>query len=40
MLDSALVHTKGHRQRAAEVLGVGRNTLTRKLGSKRKPRSP
>ncbi len=39
MLDSALAHTKGHRQRAAEVLGVGRNTLTRKLGSKRKPRS-
>ncbi|MEO8743232.1 MAG: nitrogen regulation protein NR(I) [Lysobacteraceae bacterium] len=34
---AALEHTDGHRQQAAELLGLGRNTLTRKLGRKRKP---
>ncbi|MEO7478060.1 MAG: nitrogen regulation protein NR(I) [Lysobacteraceae bacterium] len=34
---AALEHTDGHRQLAAELLGLGRNTLTRKLGRKRKP---
>jgi len=32
---AALEHTDGHRQQAAERLGLGRNTLTRKLGRKR-----
>ena len=32
LLEAALEHTNGHRQRAAELLGVGRNTVTRKLG--------
>ncbi|KAA2284756.1 nitrogen regulation protein NR(I) [Arenimonas fontis] len=32
LLEAALEHTNGHRQRAAGVLGVGRNTVTRKLG--------
>jgi two-component system nitrogen regulation response regulator GlnG len=30
-LEEALRHTGGHRQNAARLLGVGRNTLTRKL---------
>ena len=38
MLDAALSVTGGHRQHAAERLGLGRNTVTRKLGSSRKPR--
>jgi two-component system nitrogen regulation response regulator GlnG len=38
LLDAALDHTDGHRQQAAEKLGLGRNTVTRKLGSSRKPR--
>jgi two-component system nitrogen regulation response regulator GlnG len=38
LLETALEHTDGHRQRAAERLGLGRNTLTRKLGSTRPPR--
>ena len=38
LLETALAHTDGHRQRAAECLGLGRNTLTRKLGSTRPPR--
>ncbi|HET6604886.1 MAG TPA: nitrogen regulation protein NR(I) [Xanthomonadaceae bacterium] len=39
LLEAALAATGGHRQRAAERLGVGRNTLTRKLGSsRRRPR--
>ena len=39
LLDAALDHTDGHRQQAAERLGLGRNTITRKLGSSRKPGS-
>ncbi len=35
LLQAALEHTDGHRQQAAEKLGLGRNTLTRKLGSAR-----
>ncbi|MFT3807968.1 nitrogen regulation protein NR(I) [Arenimonas sp.] len=38
LLETALEHTDGHRQKAAERLGLGRNTLTRKLGSTRSPR--
>lgn len=36
MLNAALAVTGGHRQHAAERLGLGRNTLTRKLGSSRR----
>jgi two-component system nitrogen regulation response regulator GlnG len=36
MLNAGLAVTGGHRQQAAERLGLGRNTLTRKLGSSRK----
>ncbi|MBO9661310.1 nitrogen regulation protein NR(I) [Dokdonella sp.] len=36
LLDAALVAHHGHRQRAAKSLGLGRNTMTRKLGSSRK----
>ena len=39
LLEAALAASGGHRQHAAEALGVGRNTLTRKLGASRK-RSP
>jgi two-component system nitrogen regulation response regulator GlnG len=35
LLQTALEHTGGHRQQAAEILGLGRNTLTRKLGTSR-----
>jgi two-component system nitrogen regulation response regulator GlnG len=35
LLEAALEHTGGHRQQAAEKLGLGRNTLTRKLGTVR-----
>ena len=38
LLDAALVAQRGHRQHAAKALGLGRNTLTRKLGSSRKKR--
>jgi two-component system nitrogen regulation response regulator GlnG len=38
LLDAALAVTEGHRQHAAERLGVGRNTITRKLGSSRRRR--
>jgi two-component system nitrogen regulation response regulator GlnG len=31
LIDCALEHTAGQRQKAAELLGLGRNTLTRKL---------
>jgi two-component system nitrogen regulation response regulator GlnG len=41
LLDAALEATGGHRQRAAERLGLGRNTITRKLGAthRRRPRN-
>ena len=38
LFDVALAAHDGHRQRAAEALGLGRNTLTRKLGSSRSGR--
>jgi two-component system nitrogen regulation response regulator GlnG len=38
LLDAALAAHDGHRQNAAKALGLGRNTLTRKLGSSRKRR--
>ena len=34
VLEAALAHTGGHRQQAAQKLGLGRNTLTRKLGAR------
>lgn len=40
LFDAALAHTGGHRSEAAAKLGLGRNTLTRKLGARRKPRRP
>ncbi|MDF4004702.1 nitrogen regulation protein NR(I) [Luteibacter sahnii] len=40
LLEVALVANDGHRQHAAAALGVGRNTLTRKLGASRTRRSP
>ena len=36
LFDAALAAHDGHRQNAAKALGLGRNTLTRKLGSSRK----
>ncbi len=39
LLQAALQACAGHRQHAARALGVGRNTLTRKLGASRKRRS-
>jgi two-component system nitrogen regulation response regulator GlnG len=39
LLATALEATGGHRQRAAERLGLGRNTLTRKLGASRRRRA-
>ncbi|TCV96338.1 two-component system nitrogen regulation response regulator GlnG [Luteibacter rhizovicinus] len=38
LLQAALIANDGHRQHAAAALGVGRNTLTRKLGASRKRR--
>ncbi|WP_242112838.1 nitrogen regulation protein NR(I) [Luteimonas aquatica] len=38
LLEAALAHTGGRRAEAAARLGLGRNTVTRKLGSGRKPR--
>ena len=38
LLETALAAEHGHRQNAAKVLGLGRNTITRKLGSSRKRR--
>ncbi|MGH7634934.1 MAG: helix-turn-helix domain-containing protein, partial [Gemmatimonadaceae bacterium] len=41
LFDAALETHGGHRQKAAAALGLGRNTLTRKLGSSRKrPKDP
>ena len=42
LLDAALEITGGHRQQAAARLGLGRNTITRKLGAtrRRRPRKP
>jgi two-component system nitrogen regulation response regulator GlnG len=39
LLQAALEHTGGHRQQSAALLGLGRNTLTRKLGASRRRRS-
>jgi two-component system nitrogen regulation response regulator GlnG len=39
LLQAALQASEGHRQNAAQALGVGRNTLTRKLGASRTRRS-
>jgi two-component system nitrogen regulation response regulator GlnG len=39
LLEVALAHTQGHRSEAATRLGLGRNTITRKLASSR-PRRP
>jgi two-component system nitrogen regulation response regulator GlnG len=36
LLDAALAAHGGHRQNAAKALGLGRNTMTRKLGSSRR----
>ncbi|MES2858239.1 MAG: nitrogen regulation protein NR(I) [Pseudomonadota bacterium] len=36
LLQAALAHSDGHRGEAAQALGLGRNTMTRKLGSSRK----
>jgi len=36
LLETALAARRGHRQNAAKALGLGRNTITRKLGSSRK----
>ncbi|RZA18635.1 MAG: nitrogen regulation protein NR(I) [Lysobacteraceae bacterium] len=38
LLQAALDHSEGHRGDAAHKLGLGRNTVTRKLGSSRKRR--
>jgi two-component system nitrogen regulation response regulator GlnG len=40
LLQAALAAHEGHRQHAAAALGVGRNTLTRKLGASRTRRPP
>lgn len=37
LLQAALAHCNGHRQQAAQRLGLGRNTLTRKLARRGKP---
>jgi two-component system nitrogen regulation response regulator GlnG len=39
LLETALETSGGHRQRAAESLGLGCNTLTRKLGASRPSRT-
>ena len=38
LLDAALQFTRGKRQHAAQLLGLGRNTVTRKLRSTRSPK--
>ncbi|PNS08677.1 nitrogen regulation protein NR(I) [Solilutibacter silvestris] len=40
LLQAALDATEGHRGQAADLLGLGRNTVTRKLGSSRRRHSP
>ena len=40
LLETALARHQGHRQNAAAALGLGRNTLARKLGSARPRHSP
>ena len=40
LLEAALTAHDGHRQHAAAALGVGRNTLTRKLGASRTRQKP
>jgi two-component system nitrogen regulation response regulator GlnG len=40
LLDAALAANAGHRQHAAAALGLGRNTLTRKLGNSRERHHP
>ena len=40
LLDAALELTGGHRQQAAQRLGLGRNTITRKLGTSRRKHAP
>lgn len=40
VLEAAMRHTGGHRQQAAALLGLGRNTLTRKLGAGRRRKTP
>jgi two-component system nitrogen regulation response regulator GlnG len=39
LLEEALVAHRGHRQNAAKALGLGRNTITRKMGSSRTRKS-
>jgi two-component system nitrogen regulation response regulator GlnG len=39
LMECALAATEGHRQDAARRLGLGRNTLTRKLGASRRRKS-
>ena len=40
LLDAALAHTQGHRTEAAARLGLGRNTITRKLAAGRTRKQP
>ena len=40
LLEAALAHTGGHRQQAAQKLGLGRNTVTRKLGAAHPRKKP
>jgi two-component system nitrogen regulation response regulator GlnG len=40
LLETAVAASGGHRQRAAQRLGLGRNTLTRKLGATRTRKKP
>jgi two-component system nitrogen regulation response regulator GlnG len=38
LMEAALQLSNGRRQQAAQLLGLGRNTLTRKLGAKHGPK--